>query len=485
MNEASDQCHALIKVREIIMLQSKLDVLTTTALQSDTIYGEFGLLKKKEQTNSIIYGPALLLLLAACGGGGGGGGGTVSVSSPEPADTDDTPAKEIRVKVGAGPADADGVHRATINSTKIDIDAEAVQPVSLSAIYKSGDDGADITLEFVDAQNQLSHVFTLSNGANGELDITVDNKALSIKFGEDGGEDPSNDLSGSNNYVSFIDGGLGNDKLSGGENEHNLFSFSGNEFGHDIVINPSPKSEGFINSGDIISFINFVLRRPTDDVELREGLTDDVLVKPTFEEESLKLSTNDNGASVTINNAAYLDIGIRSSHGDVENFIYALSSPDRELRGTDLSDIIFGRGGDDTIKGLAGNDEIVGGEGDDTIDAGYGDDYIDGGKGSDTLTGNGGLDVFVATINGGDTDIITDFAFGDKIRVDVSDPSNITDLASLYEALDITVTNDSDHGTDGNNDTIITFQGQDGASDYQIVLEDFIEFLNLTDFDII
>ena len=317
------------------------------------------------------------------------------------------------------------------------------------------------------------------------MHITVDNKALSIKFGEDGGEDPSNDLSGSNNYVSFIDGGLGDDKLSGGENEHNLFCFSGNDFGRDIVINPSPKSEGFINSGDIISFINFVLRRPTDDVELREGLTDDVLVRPTFENESLELSTNDNGASVTINNAAYLDIGIRSSHGDVENFIYALSSPDRELRGTDLPDIIFGRGGDDTIKGLAGNDEIVGGEGDDTIDAGYGDDYIEGGKGGDTLTGNGGLDVFVATINGGDTDIITDFAFGDKIRVDVIDPSNITDLASLYEALDITVTNDSDHGADGNNDTIITFQGQDGASDYQIVLEDFIEFLNLTDFDII
>ena len=55
-----------------MMLQSKLDVLTTTAIQSDTIYGELGSLKKKERTNSILYGPALLLLLAACGGGGGG-----------------------------------------------------------------------------------------------------------------------------------------------------------------------------------------------------------------------------------------------------------------------------------------------------------------------------------------------------------------------------------------------------------------------------
>ena len=226
-----------------MMLQSKLDVLTTTALQSDTIYGELGSLKKKTRTNSILYGPALLLLLAACGGGGGGGG-TVSVSSPEPADTDDTPAEDIRVKVGAGPADADGVHRATTDSAKIDIDVEAVQPTNLSAIYKSGDDGADITLEFVDAQNHLSHVFNISNVASGDLDITVDNKALFIKFGEDTDPDPADDLSGSNNYVSFIDGSLGDDALSGGENEHNVFGFSGNDFGNDTIVNPSPKSEG-------------------------------------------------------------------------------------------------------------------------------------------------------------------------------------------------------------------------------------------------
>ena len=246
-----------------MMLQSKLNVLTTTALQSDTIYGELGSLKEKNRTNSILCGPALLLLLAACGGGGGGGG-TVAVSSPEPADTDDTPSEDVRVKVGAGPADADGVHRATTDSAKIDIDAEAVQPTNLSAIYKSGDGDADITIEFVDQQNQLSHVFTISNVAEGDLDITVDNKALFLKFGEDTDPDLSDDLSGSNNYASFIDGGQGDGALSGGENEHNVFGFSGNNFGDDTIVNPSPKSVGYINSGYIISFINFVLRRPTD-----------------------------------------------------------------------------------------------------------------------------------------------------------------------------------------------------------------------------
>ena len=563
-----------------MMLQSKLDVLTTTALQSDTIYGELGSLKKKERTNSILYGPALLLLLAACGGGGGGGG-TVSVSSPEPADTDDTPAVDARIKVGAGPADADGVHRATTDSTKIDIDAEAVQPVGLSAIYKSGDDDADITLEFVDQQNQLSHVFTISNGADGDLDITVDNKKLFIKFGEDTNPDFSDDLSGSNNYASFIDGGQGDDALSGGENEDNLFGFSGDEFGNDTIVNPSPKSEGYINSGDIISFINFVLRRPTDDVELRDGLSLEELVTPSFKGENLVLLT-DNGSTVTVNNGAYLDIGIRSSHGDVENFIYALSSPDRDLRGTNLPDIIFGRGGEDTIKGLAGNDEIIGGAGNDTIDAGYGDDYIEGGAGADDIDGSFGIDTasyinssaaatssagvqvdwsddavdtggdaegdilrniqnligsayddtligddgdnkieghkgddeikglggedelhggegrdaiyggadndtFVAYIENGASDTITDFTDGDKVRIDVDNPSAIFDLTSLYAALSITATNDTDHTNNGSDDTVLRFErGPDGAQgDYLIVFEGFTDTLDISDFDII
>ena len=549
------------------------------------------------------------MLLAACGGGGGGGG-TVSVSSPEPADTDDTPAVDARIKVGAGPADADGVHRATTDSTKIDIDVEAVQPVGLSAIYKSGDDDADITLEFVDQQNQLSHVFTISNGADGDLDITVDNKKLFIKFGEDTNPDFSDDLSGSNNYASFIDGGQGDDALSGGENEDNLFGFSGDEFGNDTIVNPSPKSEGYINSGDIISFINFVLRRPTDDVELREGLSLEELVTPSFKGENLVLSTSSNpsrnASSVTVNNGAYLDIGIRSSHGDVENFICALSSPDRELRGTNLPDIIFGRGGEDTIKGLAGNDEIIGGAGidklsyanatraltvnfhsvtfayaasgdvvsnfeniigtayddiisgddnDNVIEGGASDnegDYLNGRGGNDTISyassdagvtvtlgvtsdilplgstnyygghsgghaagdallnfenilgsahddnltgdsgvnileGAGGSDVFVAYIESDASDTIKDFKDGDKVRIDVDNPSAISDLTSLYAAFSITATNDTDHTGNSSDDTVLRCErGPDGAQgDYLIVFEGFTGDLDINDFDII
>ena len=52
-------------------------------------------------------------------------------------------------------------------------------------------------------------------------------------------------------------------------------------------------------------------------------------------------------------------------------------------------------------------------------------------------------------------------------------------------ALSLTITNDSDHGTDGNNDTILTFAGQNGANDYLLVLEDFTTDLTYTDFEVI
>ena len=553
-----------------MMLQSKLDVLTTTALQSDTICGELHSIKKREGASSVIFGPALLLLLAACGGGGGGGS-SVSVANPEPADTntDNTATDDGRVKVGAGPADADGVYREATTSHKIDIEAEAVQSKSLSAIYKSGDDNADIIIEFVDANNQLSHVFTITDGVNGTIDITVDNDPLSIQFGNNNSE--IDDLSGANNITSFLDGGVGNDSLNGGQNEHNVFSFSGDNFGQDTIVNPSPKSESHFNSGDIVSFINYILRRPTDDINLREGVQDNQWVRYKFtDDDGLELYVQGLGdtpkSSVTIENAANLDIGIRSSHGNVENFIYALATPDvnSAIRGTSLADIIIGRGGDDEINSLGGDDEIVGGAGEDVIDAGEGDDYIEGGAdgdtidggagsdtasyassssavtvnlngskqtisgteyvrghsgghagsdwlrnfenllgsvhddtlqgddnanilegglGSDSLTGRDGNDVFVANINGGDADTITDFTSGDKIRVDVANPSSITDLAGLYSALNITATTDSDHDGDGNNDLILTFGG---SSDYLIVLDDNDDYsLGFSDFEII
>ena len=83
-----------------------------------------------------------------------------------------------------------------------------------------------------------------------------------------------------------------------------------------------------------------------------------------------------------------------------------------ELIGTNESDFIIGKGGDDVINALEGNDKIKGGAGDDIITSGTGKDKAWGGKGDDIfVTENGSInnpkEGYVK---------IMDFEIGDKIE---------------------------------------------------------------------
>jgi len=89
------------------------------------------------------------------------------------------------------------------------------------------------------------------------------------------------------------------------------------------------------------------------------------------------------------------------------------------ITGTAGNDTLNGTQNDDTILGEGGNDVIDGGDGSDTINGGAGDDTITGGNGRDFLTGGSGSDTFVldAGANGGDSDIVFDFALDDAIEI--------------------------------------------------------------------
>lgn len=65
------------------------------------------------------------------------------------------------------------------------------------------------------------------------------------------------------------------------------------------------------------------------------------------------------------------------------------------LYGTEGNDVIIGRGGNDTIVGRGGSDLICGGYGADRLDGGGGDDWILGGEGNDYLNGGDGPDYLV------------------------------------------------------------------------------------------
>jgi Ca2+-binding RTX toxin-like protein len=80
---------------------------------------------------------------------------------------------------------------------------------------------------------------------------------------------------------------------------------------------------------------------------------------------------------------------------DIENVIG--SGGHDTLRGNDLSNKLWGNGGDDLIFGRGGNDYLFGGDGNDQAWGGTGNDYVFGDQGNDILWGNDGND----TVDGG------------------------------------------------------------------------------------
>ena len=91
-------------------------------------------------------------------------------------------------------------------------------------------------------------------------------------------------------------------------------------------------------------------------------------------------------------------------------------------------------------------DFIFGGPGNDNIQGGDGNDNIYSQAGDDTMTGDGGNDTFELEITHSEKDIVTDFAKGDKIRVDTTAGTEST-LVALKAAADIDWVNTANHDT--------------------------------------
>jgi Ca2+-binding RTX toxin-like protein len=109
----------------------------------------------------------------------------------------------------------------------------------------------------------------------------------------------------------------------------------------------------------------------------------------------------------------------------VENLSFiGTGDPALNYIGSNVGNIIIGRGGADILDGLGGADELQGNAGDDVLHGGDGDDLLVGGSGVDVLCGGSGADLF--RFSGGDAgtasaaDGITDFA-NHVDRVDLRD----------------------------------------------------------------
>ncbi|HYW17466.1 MAG TPA: calcium-binding protein [Allosphingosinicella sp.] len=79
----------------------------------------------------------------------------------------------------------------------------------------------------------------------------------------------------------------------------------------------------------------------------------------------------------------------------VENLTFTgTGNPALNFTGSNVSNILLGKGNDDLLYGLGGSDELQGSAGNDSIDGGAGDDLLIGGSGADLLCGGTGGDLF-------------------------------------------------------------------------------------------
>jgi Ca2+-binding RTX toxin-like protein len=98
----------------------------------------------------------------------------------------------------------------------------------------------------------------------------------------------------------------------------------------------------------------------------------------------------------------------------VENLTFnGIGDPALNFTGSNVGNIILGRGNDDILSGLGGADELQGAAGNDVLHGGDGDDLLIGGSGADVLCGGAGGDLFRFSDGdsgtGSGADGITDF----------------------------------------------------------------------------
>lgn len=237
---------------------------------------------------------------------------------------------------------------------------------------------------------------TIDGGADTETDtVSYAASSSAIEVTLNGSTQVTVSVDGSNNddrikNVENVEGGSGNDKITGDANDNVLTGNAGNDTltggaGNDILV-------GGAGADHIVGGTGIDTASYASDTK---GVVLDL---------SLSSPTAQGGATGA------------ESVGD------KLSSIENVTGGSG-HDTITGDANANVVVGGAGNDTLIGGDGKDTLEGGEGDDTLIGGKGGDTVTG--GADIDVIQINLADVgtsttpalDLVTDLTKSDTLQL--------------------------------------------------------------------
>jgi Ca2+-binding RTX toxin-like protein len=198
--------------------------------------------------------------------------------------------------------------------------------------------------------------------------------------------------------VTYIDGGAGNDTITGATLGINEIRGDG---GNDLLIGG--------NEGNLLD----------------GGIGADILIGGDKDDTLLGSNGNDNLNGGLGKDSLDGGAGADTLLGGAEEDILLGDAGNDSLDGGDGKDILEGGIGADTLLGGAEEDELFGGDGNDRLLGGDGKDFLVGGAGADTLTGGADLDTF-----------IFEGAFGADRIVDFQDGIDFIDLKSFAIAFD-------------------------------------------------
>ena len=265
-----------------------------------------------------------------------------------------------------------------------------------------GGDGSD-TVSYERSEEGVT--VSLSTGAPSDNDNPVGSYARGDMLGNIEniiGSNHNDDLTAHRTAGSVIEGGKGDDDLTGGGGSDTFVFASGD--GEDEV---TGFTEGSVANHDRIDLSAFSSIASMDDLE-----------------GEITLLSNGNDTDIDLpNNGEITLYGVDPDDLTADNFIFHDipkngTSSSNVLEGDLYNNTMNGMGGDDRMYGEAGRDTMMGGSGDDEMYGGEDKDILNGGEGDDLMDGGPGADTFVFEPGNGN-DYIMDFTSGED-TIDLS-----------------------------------------------------------------
>jgi len=279
----------------------------------------------------------------------------------------------------------DGSHRLTLGT-------------SIEVVTLTLGDGND-TVNIEDLRGVTGTLLAIYGEGGNDTLTAVDSRVGTVRMLLDGG-DGNDTITGSDGDDSLY-GGDGNDLLLGGDGDDTIEAGLGDDLlygnaGNDVLDGEDGNDTIEGNTG------NDLLRGGSGDDSLIGGSDHDSLYGGEGDDKLNGQRGNDElyggiGADTLTGGSGddLLDGGLNDDRmlGNDGDDTMRGDDGDDELHGHDGDDLIGGGDGNDSITGDSGADLINGGDGDDHINAGASDDTIVGGDGNDTLFGGSGNDI--------------------------------------------------------------------------------------------